>query len=362
MGELNFLKKASKHSHFYFYKTIFETHLFNMNMKYLSAFCLTAALSLGLNPQAKAQGESDPGFSTIGAMRTGANLQFSEGEFEFQKTQFSISNTFAKGERDVKLFIPQAEVIAPLRDMGYFDVKLPIVAATGELAHVFGLGDLTATYTQVINNSYHPDWTVQLTGGAMFGMGTASESDGATRPLPMVYQSNLGSTDVIVGGNVSWKNWVMAAIAYQQPIFRYNENNYDRSAIGNDLLYSQSDYQISRKLYRYGDVMFRLEGHYGGKRAGISAGPLFIYHLRNDMYTDRMGYLNEIDGSKGLTVNLSGNAFVRLGRKGQVKLDVTGGFPIAHRDATPDGLSRQWMFMPRFTYFFKQENLLFRNF
>lgn len=347
--------------HFYFYKTIFETHLFNMNMRFLSAVCLSVAISVAGTSSVKAQGESDPGLSQVGAMASGSSLAFTDYEYEYQKASFSLANTFAKGERDTKLNISSLQVRVPVQDMGYFDLKLPVVSATGELAHIFGLGDLYFTYTQVIKPEYNENWQYQITGGAMLGMGTGNHSDGKGRSLPMVYQSNLGSTDVILGVNATWRNYVTFAVGYQQPIFRYNENEYDRSSIVNDTIYSHNSYQLARKLYRQGDLIFRLEGHYGSSRIGISGGPVLLYHLRNDLMTDRTGTVSEIDGSKGFTLNLGADIYFRIGRKGEAKLDLAGVVPAVHRDAIPDGLSRQWLLTPRFTWYFGQSTLLFNG-
>lgn len=330
-------------------------------MRFLSAVCFSVAISVAGTTSVKAQGESDPGISAVGALRSGSSLAFTDYEYEYQKTSFSVANTFAKGERDTKLNIPSLQIHAPLNETGYFDLRLPIHAATGELAHIWGLGDLYVTYTHVIKPEYNEEWQFQLTGGAMFGMGTANHTDGKSRALPMVYQSNLGSTDVILGANATWRNYVTFAVGYQQPIFRYNENEYDRSSIVNDTVYSHNSYQLARKLYRQGDIMFRLEGHYGTSRIGVSGGPLVFYHLRNDLMTDRTGSVLEIQGSKGFTLNLGADIYLRLGRRGEAKLDLAGVVPMVHRDATPDGLSRQWLLTPRFTWFFGQETLLFRG-
>lgn len=325
-------------------------------MRYLSVLGLSVAICFASN-RVSAQGDSDPGFSSVGAMRTAAGLAITDEEYENQKVQLSVGTGFAKGEQDVKLVIPQLEMRIPALEMGYFDVRLPMQATTGDLAHIWGLGDLTVTYTHFIANP--EGWSFQFTGGGLFGMGTANQTDGKTRTLPMAYQSSLGSTDVIVGANAMFKQYVTIAAAYQQPVFRYNDNDYIRSTPYNDPLYSNSTYEVGRRLYRNGDVMLRVEGHYGGTRAGISAGPLAIYHLRNDLYMDRQGYYHEIKDSKGFTLNLAGNAFLRFGRYASFKLDVSAGIPVVDRDAIPDGTKRQWLVIPRFTYFFNQRTLLY---
>ncbi len=328
-----------------------------MNMKYLSVLGLSVATCL-LSSNVKAQGSSDPGFSMTGAMRTAAAIEITDEEYENQKTQLSIGNGFARGANNIRLVSPQVEMRIPALESGYFDIRLPLQAASGDLANIWGMGDLTVTYTHFYVNP--ESWSFQFTGGGLFGMGTANQSDGKTRALPMAYQSSLGSTDVILGASAIYKKYLTIAAGYQQPVFRYNENDYFRSTPINDPLYSNSTYQLGRRLYRNGDVMLRVEGSYAGRRAGISAGPLAFYHLRNDLYTDRSNYLVEIKDSKGFTLNLAANAFVRFGRYASCKLDVSAGVPVLERDAIPDGTARDWVVVPRFTYFFGQRTLLFR--
>src|SRR5690606_10921931 len=109
---------------------------------------------------------------------------------------------------------------------------------------------------------------------------------------------NMGSTDVILGANVKWREYITVAVGYQQPVFRYNDNGYDGLDKVNDLQYNSDEYQVARNLYRQGDVMLRVEGTYSAKRGGISFSPLLIYHLANDLYTDRNGLVRELKGSE----------------------------------------------------------------
>ena len=326
-------------------------------MRYLSAFCLTVALSTAISGSVFAQGDSDPGMSTVGAMRNNAALMIGEEEYENQRWHIGIANTFAKGDRAIKLNTPQIEARIPFFGLvsgGYFDIKLPIQSASGDLWNSWGVGDLNVAYTHMFLGI--EDWTIQATGGVKVGMTTADFTDGKTRSLPMAYQSGLGSTDFMVGVSATWKNYVTVSAGYQQPISRFNENGYYGSFAVNDTFYSNSEYVVSSKLHRQGDIMLRVEGHYGGKIMGVSGGVLAFRHLGNDLYTDRDGLLREIEGSNGTTVNLNGNVYFRFGRYGSYKLDLTGAVPIVNRDVTPDGLGRKWMLMPRLTYFFKNNS------
>lgn len=325
-------------------------------MRHISAICLFVTLgmsSLGVY----AQGDSDPGLTTAGAMRNTSALQINEFEYENQRAHLSLSHAFAKGKRDVRINTTNIDARIPFFGAfsgGYFDIQVPIVAVSGELANAWGVGDVNATYTHMFLGI--EDWTIQGTAGLNIGMSTANLTDGKARQLPMTYQPGKGSTDVIVGGSVTWKQYVTAAVGFQMPFFRYNDNNYFASSNSNDTLYSGDSYTVSRYLYRQGDVMMRLEGHYYNERGGITGGVVGMYHLKDDLYQDPATDLwFEIPGSQGFTLNAVGNAFVRFGRHGDFKLDVTGSIPMVRRDVIPDGTAKRWMLMPRFTYFFNSK-------
>ncbi|WP_276132749.1 hypothetical protein [Polluticoccus soli] len=325
-------------------------------MKHISTFCLSIAMSLGAL-SAGAQGSGDPGLSAIGGLRSGAALAFDEETYENDRVELNLGHTMAKGERDVVINMPHAAVRIPLHEHGYLDTRLPFYATRGELAKIGGIGDLTVAYTHFL--PYADGFSWQFTGGVELGLTNASLTDGKGRGLPMVYQPGQGSTDLILGASGQYKDFVSFAVGYQQPIIRYNGNDYLRSSPINELGYSNADYPLSRQLYRNGDLMLRVEGHLTGTRAGISAGPLVFYHLRNDLYLDINNNYRESFDSKGFTMNLAGSAFYRMGRYGQWKVGVYGAVPIAERDFYPDGTSRQWLIMPNISYFFGQDALLF---
>ncbi len=333
-------------------------------MRYLTAFCLSAAVTIAAVSACKAQGESDPGLAQVGAMRTASAIVITEDEYENMRPQISLGHTFSHGEKDVKYNIPELQLRIPMlmpdiNKTGYFDVRLPLQNSAGELGSKWGVGDLTVAYTHMFMAD-PTTWTVQGTGGLLFGMNNANISDGATRPLPMAYQPSRGSSDFMVGINATFKEYFTVAAGYQQPIVRYNDNDYHRSSPINDPIYSNSEYTIGRHLHRYGDAMMRMEGHLITNRVGFTAGGLALYHVRNDVYEDAFNNASyAVKDSHGLTVSLVGNLFVRFGRYGACKFDVTGSLPVVTRAARPDGLERWYTITPRFTLFFNQRKLLF---
>src|SRR5690606_34233095 len=125
--------------------------------KYLSALSLAAITCFSLVSEANAQGCSDPGFCTIGGNKSNTASMVSDDAYDFDHANIGISSTFAQGEEGVFIISPQLETRLPINEMGYFDVKIPIVNTNGELGNITNLGDVLATYTHVVAgpNSYY---------------------------------------------------------------------------------------------------------------------------------------------------------------------------------------------------------------
>lgn len=326
-------------------------------MKLFSRFGLTAA-ALFMSWGSMAQGDSDPGMSTVGALRSGSVQPMGQYLYESEKTQLTVSHAMANGERGVVIQNPRLGMRIPLLSDGYLDLRMEMQAVYGELADIAGLGDLMVAYTYRIPPVETP-LTWQFTGGFKLATGNATLTDGKNRPLPMAYQPSWGTTDLILGVNMWVQRYFSVALGYQQPIINYNDNLYTGFSADNEILYSDRDYPLSKRLYRFGDLMLRAEGHYSGDRAGISAGPLLFYHLGDDLYEYVDGRTYAHEGSKGFSLNVSGNAFVRFGRYGSWKLELSGGLPLFARDVHPDGSMRSWILIPGISYFFNQESVMF---
>ena len=190
---------------------------------------------------------------------------------------------------------------------------------------------------------------MQASGGLRISTGTADARNADGLSLPMPYQANLGTTDIISGLSARWAKHIVIAAGYQQPVIQYNENGY----LPADIYMAQpayADYFASAKLKRKGDVLLRAEGQYSFRHWHISAGPLFIYHLGKDHITNMQGVDMALDGSEGLTLNIAGNIAWANDRW---KADVSAGTPFIVRSYRPDGLTREWVVTPRISYFFK---------
>jgi len=288
---------------------------------------------------AKSQGCSDAGFCSIGAMKSQSNA----GE---KASSIGLSVTLGAGERSTTILIPQIEGRLFVGSKSYFELKIPVNRGSGDLGDHTGLGDPIINYTRTIASK--KNITIDATAGLRISTGNASATDKFGNPLPMPYQSNLGTTDLILGASASLGKYLSLAAGYQQPLFQYNENGYLPTMI--DM--PANEYFASRKLERRGDVLLRAEGRYQWKHLGVAAGPLFIFHLGEDKITLDDGSQIALQGSDGLTVNIAGSIFYTMKR---LRFDLAAGTPMVVRDYRPDGLTRSFVITPRVTYLFEKK-------
>ncbi len=285
---------------------------------------------------AKAQGCSDAGFCTAGA------LQHKPAADSLPQSSLGISLTIGSGEQGTTIITPQAEWTQQLSASWRLELKLPYYLATGNLGTHSGIGDPIATVSKswVLKQA----WKVFAIGGTRVSLTDAGASDEHGRPLPMPYQHGLGTTDLIAGVAAQYKTWLSLSAGYQQPLFQYNNNAYLAQA----LPLESDDYKAyfdSRKLERRGDVLLRAEGTYTRNRWSLTGGPLLIYHLGDDRITRPSGQDITLPGSQGATLNIA--AKLAYGAK-KSHWELAGGAPFVVRSVRPDGLTRHWVLTLRY--------------
>lgn len=293
---------------------------------------------------AKSQGCSDAGFCSIGAMHL---LHTAQTDTVKGNNTIAVSMTIGSGEQGTMIYIPQVELSISINRKARIELHLPYYFASGNLGNNSGIGDPIISYTQTFRKASR--FLFQGTGGLRIGTGNAAALNDKQLPLPMPYQSSLGTTDLIIGAYAATGKYLSIAAALQQPLFQYNENNYSPD-MPNTGIKEYNDYFNSKKLKRKGDALLKLEGHYTWQAITAGVGPLFIYHLGNDKATDINGDERTIPGSEGLTINIAGSISYTTKKW---KIDIAAGSPLVVRDTRPDGLTRSWVITPRITYGFK---------
>lgn len=288
-----------------------------------------------------AQGCSDAGFCTAGALKGGV-LQHNDSTGT--ASEIGIAVNAGSGEQGVFTLAPQLEYHHKIGRKGKLDVSVPFVIATGGLGTHTGLGDpiVTCSYPLWQHNGY----SLKGTAGLRIGTGNA-DATGTAGALPMPYQTTLGTTDLIAGISLT-KKWLSLAAGWQQPVIQYNNNGYYPDKPG--MVGDYNKYFPSACLERRGDVLFRATAMHSWKKLELKAGPLFIYHLGKDRVcvspVSGVGGMTELNGSEGLTLNLTGELTYTLGHSW---LSIAGGTPYIVRDVRPDGLTRSWAATVRYT-------------
>ena len=289
------------------------------------------AYSIFSSAESLAQGCSDAGFCTTGGLNPQV-IADTLGNERYLKNNVHLSPTFAIGEQGVSIFYYTPEVNLAIVKGLSIQAKMPYVYAYGNLGSNYGIGDVTAalTYTTWMNKTT----SLAVTLGSKIPTHNAGICENG-KPLPMPYQRSLGTFDGILGVKFMYKTWNFAA-GYQRVLKNNNENGFLATKWISDA--DAPDYFESNKLDRGDDVLLRAEKLFMIKKLNLSAGLLGIYRINKDKYTNAAGLVQEINGSDGLTLNITGSATFVFTPKSSFGLNF--GFPVLVRDVRADGLTR----------------------
>ena len=273
-------------------------------------------------PNLNAQGCSDAGFCTIHSIKP----QLEDSTFTSNNT-FKLGTAYGVAQYNVLVITPYLEYTRRHGKLG-FSAKLLMGVRSGELTTTSGLADI------ILSTSWQTSPKLQLSGAIKLPFNKADKTANGL-PLPMAYQTSLGTTDLILGASFKINEWLVST-AWQQPL---NQNNnaflFDDYPDGelNDPYLSTNGYK------RKGDVLVRISrSAILSEKMTLSYSLLPIYHLGNDSYLNSNGEELSIYKSKGLTLNL--NAFVQYQLNESSALEFNVGAPIMARKNRPDGLSQ----------------------
>ena len=291
-------------------------------------------MAVGLSP-ARGQGCSDAGVCTAGPI---GELQLASDSTTDELRHFArLTFSLAAGEQSTSIFQVVPEVNIGATDRLAFQLKVPYVSASGELRSNSGMGDpvITATYAFMTKDAQRLDGLL----GVKVPANTA-DAKAEGRPLPMPYQTSLGTTDLLIGVNYRHKRF-NAAVAYQHVLSQDNENGFLRSAWhGSADSASAVGYFESYQLERADDAVVRAQYAFPIGKLALQPGVLAIVHLAND--TRGTGaeppQRVTIENSSGLTLNLTIDARYKFTEQWMVELGY--GSPLVVREVRPDGLTR----------------------
>lgn len=312
----------------------------------LLILCFLLAFTL----QAFSQGCSDAGFCTMGAMKPdqpynkNIPIKLRSMEVSFYRGSTSLTPIIYVGTIDANFSVGKKNSL---------QVKLPFQAVTGRLANTSGIGDISLCFTRNIYTSEKFD--ISLSVGSKLPTNQSDKTEDG-RPLPMYYQTSLGTFDGIAGISLVNKKWLFAT-GIQVP-FNQNNNQFlwgkwkawwqESDNPVEDSLYLHK-YAKANQLKRGIDIMFRVERNFRFSRLNFSVGLLPIYRITNDEIEDATGKRIKPEGAKGLALSAIGTIGYSFNVKSGVKLLV--GHKIVQRDENPDGLTRE--LVSSLTYFYR---------
>ncbi len=273
------------------------------------------------------QGCSDAGGCTIGYMK---NTLQPDSAYQ---SAFIAGVSAGLGEQDVLIISPFLEANFKVLKNTWLNFRTPFVFTSGNLGSTADVGDLFAGVTQRVWETEEADLRVMAT--IKIPQNQADKKDDDRLPLPMPYQSSLGTTDLIVG--VSYKrNRILVSAAYQHVLKQNNQNGFLTDLDPENLNYQA--YFNSQNLERANDVLLRAEYTMPVGNHLLSVGVLPVYHLSEDTYQNLAGERVKAKGSDGLTLNITGNYLYKLSNRAGLRF--TAGAPVITRDVRPDGLTR----------------------
>ncbi|WP_051203288.1 hypothetical protein [Hugenholtzia roseola] len=287
----------------------------------------------------QAQGCSDAGFCTMGAMRPNQAYQKKD---KIELRSLEISQYYGRTVFKGNIWATNVEANFSLGKKFLWQFKLPYEIHSGRLGTTQGFGDLSLslTYLALQKEAYQ----IQLTAGTKIPTNRASLSNEQGLPLPMYYQTSLGTYDLVLGAALQTKKWLLAT-GFQMPILNQNENAFFWGAWRDSPLKPISDlYPPALHLRRGKDLMLRLERSVRFSRFNAYIGALAIYRFSQDQrFTPNTEDYGLVEGSRGLVCNfLSG-----VGYRFSTRYSLSGLFAYApkvlQRETNPDGLGRRFV-------------------
>jgi hypothetical protein len=281
---------------------------------------------LGLNlSNALSQGCSDAGACSAGSL----GLKDESAE----KTKLLLGYSQSIGLADKESIVLSSELLVNHKffPTSNLEIRVPYLITIGNLGVTSGVGDLLISISQELIQNNNAAFSL-IVGGRLKTNDANKKLDG--QPLPMVYQSSLGTYDIIAG--LAWQSqkWSVS-MAYQHP-FGSNLNEYlisDSVGIPDNKRYYESAF-----LKRGDDLMLRIQRTVElNETSKILFGFLPIFRIQEDQIK-RNGAYENLPGSSGMTYNVFFNWIKEWGH-GKL-FNLSAGIPVHAREYRADGLTR----------------------
>lgn len=291
---------------------------------------------LGLLSQyeTNAQGCSDAGFCTLPYRHTKAG----QGG-ELKKNELTVEASYNIGEEQTTVIGLAIQYNRRIGRAISWSNKLTAANMNGSFGNAFNAGDLYSTISFVPGKGRSTN--ISLLAGVKIPFTRANDKINGVS-LPMVFQSSLGTYDLIAGASFLWSKWDINA-AVQLPLINDNRNSFLS-------VYSPIPGFLSTNLFqRKADALLRI-GYplTAGSKWTFNPNLLGIYHLGKDSYENINGKRETIAGSDGFTLNA--NLQVKYLMANNRSLQFSVATPLVVRDSRPDGLTRSLVISAGYTF------------
>ncbi|HLF33457.1 MAG TPA: hypothetical protein VI583_04440 [Cyclobacteriaceae bacterium] len=282
------------------------------------------------------QGCSDAGFCSMGAMRPDQPF---DRKIVLRLRSIELSIYRGKTTLTPLIYSVTADLNFSLNSRNSFQVKIPYQAVEGRLANTSGISDISVSYTRNLLSSEKFDLGISI--GTKLAVNDANLL-WENKPLPMYYQTSLGTYDFIAGISFLSRKWLLAT-GIQHPLIQNNNNQFLWGKWPASEFSDQEyllKYPRSRELERGTDIMFRVERNFRFSRFNVALGALPIIRLNQDEFTNPAGEREKIKGSTGATATLLASAGYSFNVRSGIKF--LYGYKVLSREmhSNPDGLSR----------------------
>jgi len=268
------------------------------------------------------------GCSDAGVCTSGSHNSFNEDP---TSTSFSLGQSFEMGEEHVLISSSIIQIQVKVSSKTSISFKSNYFFVSGNLRNSSGLGDLTGNITHKIFEN--DNFKFYLNIGGKLPSNSSNKANKQGLPLPMPYQSSLGTYDIMTGGSFYFEKWRFSA-GYQHA-FNNNNNGFLHSVWGNNEI--AQEYFESNLLKRGDDLMIRVERLFKKEKSTFSISILPIYRIQKDEIWKNDAYI-KLDGSNQLTINLNLGLIKKVNDKLSIRFSYAN--PILWRETRADGLTR----------------------
>ncbi|MFM8742875.1 MAG: hypothetical protein ACKODM_06050 [Cytophagales bacterium] len=301
----------------------------SFGMKVLFVYLLVVHVAILV---AQAQGCSDSGFCTMGALRPDQPFS-ARTKIKLHSIEITQHLGTTKYGDWIHASFVDANFIVGKRNS--FQLRAPAyMVIEGNMPTVRGWGDtyLSLTRQLYLNDYFQLNATL---GGKIYT--TATSIDNA---MPMYQQTTQGSNDLMIGVSLISKKW-MIAVGYQRPLNATRNTFHPQQFVATELEEAAGRYAPSVGLLRGDDMALRIEKNFRLARWNFFVGTLNLFRSTPDQILDSEGKLQTVNGSQGLSSNLLTGVGYQFNVQSGIRLLMAG--KLTERAQSPDGLSRDFV-------------------